>query len=121
MIFSKENSSKANIIYDINECDINGIYEEDKTLTEQNNENKRNSSTDSNDYCIIDKQRSSSENNHRKQSVQSSKNNSLVFVVEIDHPYLEKCKFKKEFIFETLEFYNKLKEIISKSESSLKL
>jgi hypothetical protein len=40
------------------------------------------------------------------------KNKHLTFYIEIDHPYQERCVLKNEDVFETMDLYRQLKNII---------
>jgi hypothetical protein len=76
LIFSSKEQSKANIIYDLNECEVTAKI---NTV----NKEEANSPIKS-DYQVT-----------------------------IDHPYLQKCFLKSEYIFETLEFYNNIKQFVN--------
>jgi hypothetical protein len=43
---------------------------------------------------------------------QDYSNSHLNYMIEIDHPYLQKCVIKGDYIFDALEFYKQLKRFI---------
>ncbi len=124
LIFFKENSAKANIIYDLRECMIKGNYVQDSL----NNYNKikRNSRTYfklsnmslANEKLFNDKKRKSSRSSNNPTSSNTDEDNDTItnkmhlnYLVEVDHPYQQKCVIKSDCVFEALEFYKNLTKI----------
>ncbi len=90
------------MIYDLKDCEVKGTYVEEKDLREHI---KRTSSSFGglNNYRNVLSYSSDAKDN----------NLHLNYLIEVDHPYQQKCVLKNEYIFETIEFYNKLKKIIN--------
>ena len=101
MIYYKKLTDKANIVYDLKDCEVRGNYVEESQVVIQGK--KKNSSSFGSSF------------NPKKSlsySCDAKDNNiHLNYLIEIDHPYLQKCILKNEYIFETIEFYNKLKKL----------
>ena len=106
MIYNKKNSDKANIIYDLKECEIKGNYVEDNHIIELN---RNYSST----FVSVNKKKDRNGKRYSLDSRDEVKNYHLNYLIEIDHPYQQKCVLKNDYIFETVELYNKLKNIIN--------
>lgn len=102
MIYYKKLTDKANIVYDLKDCEIRGTYVEESQVVEWK---KKNSSSFG---ATINPKKSLSYSCDAKDN-----NIHLNYLIEIDHPYQQKCILKNEYIFETIEFYNKLKKIIN--------
>jgi hypothetical protein len=122
LIFNSENSNKANIIYDLTECEIRANSLEITNLninTGIKNElttGKKNSNSTKNLITV--------KNDKNGKKVNSSSTNKILkfnsdvenyknYEIEIDHPYLQKCLIKSESIFETLEFYSQIKNLVN--------
>jgi hypothetical protein len=102
LIYYKPLAEKANTVYDLKDCQVKGNYVEENQITECK---KRNSSSFG---AILNLRKS------LNYSCDAKDNNiHLNYLIEIDHPYQQKCVLKNEYIFETIEFYNKLKKIIN--------
>ncbi len=106
MIYNKKNSDKANIIYDLKECEIKGNYIEDNNFIEID---RHYSCT----FGYVNKRKDHNGKRYSLDSKEELKNSHLNYLIEIDHPYQQKCVLKNEYIFETVELYNKLKNIIN--------
>lgn len=117
LIYLKKNAEKANLIYDLRECEIRGNYIEESKFDKRNTIMKHNSNSFVN---ILKKssvnlqdiyQRKRSSSNYQRQ--EPEKMSQLNYLIEIDHPYLQKCVLKNDYIFEALDFYKQLKQIIN--------
>ena len=104
LIFNQDNTAKANMCYDLKECDIIGKFVDEKNSKKKN---KKSSSVSSfnelNNY-----------NNFHIKPLSGEKNellDQLNFVIDIDHPYLQKCYIKCDNLLESLEFYNEIIKI----------
>jgi hypothetical protein len=123
LVYYKEKAQKANVIYDLDECEIKGSYIQEipqdllKIYKRNSNANFK-----LNPLCLetkssIRKRRSSDHlttlttSTSDEESENSRKHSHLNYLIEIDHPYQQKCLIKGESVFETLEIYNKLKKL----------
>ncbi len=106
LIFFKETSPKANIIYDLEECLINGGFYEENSL-EEIRFRKRNLSLLEENISVVDiKLRHSSDNLTTSTFDQSSITQpNLNYRIEIEHPYQQKIVFIGENMLKTIEFY----------------
>ena len=120
LIFFKENSKKANIIYDLTECTIKGKYFREKLKTKESSSFIRKTVT----LGDLKKAKLSNTNKKRKSSgalqnissacdsEEDSQELHLNFLIDIDHPYQKKCLIKGSHIFETLDFFKKIKVLV---------
>ena len=123
LIYYKENSKKANVIYDLAECSIKGNYFRDKSeKLDLFNNLKKTPTTVSLSKPRIDanlvKKRKSSGALHSFSTASNLEEDNEVqdthlnYLIEIDHPYQKKCQMKGDHIFESVEFFKKIKRII---------
>lgn len=123
LIYYKENSKKANVIYDLSECNLKGNYFRDK-LDIAIPQFKKSPTFFNLSQPKLDgtnQKRRRSSNFHSFSTTLNSLDQEeeinwpdmhLNFLIEVDHPYQKKCFFKGEHIFDTVEFYQKIKRLI---------
>jgi hypothetical protein len=122
LIFFKENSKKANIIYDLSECTIKGNYFREKIYNLENFSHKRNTVTAlSLKKTKLELERKKTRSRGTMHSFSTSCNSEveddlqethLNYLIDIDHPYQKKCQIKGCHVFETLEFFRKIKRFV---------
>ena len=123
MVYYKENSKKANVIYDLTECSIKGNYFRDKSEKQDLFSHLKKTHTTVSlskprmDASLVKKRKSSAALHSFSTASNLEEDNEiqethLNYLIEIDHPYQKKCQIKGDHIFETLEFFKKIKRII---------
>ena len=125
LVFFKQNAIKANLIYDLKECEIKGNYIRENI--EQNFNRISNlrkiynsfvklfgKQKDLQDVALYQQRRYSFatikciENNEEKDDIIHPKEH-LNLIIEIQHHYQQKLMIKGVYIFEAIEFYKILK------------
>ncbi len=111
LFFNNSDAHKAMICYDMNECHIKGRYVEEQESKKMNYLNemsrkslkgKKSKSLSSN--RISDKSNSDCENNESIRQIN--------YVIEIDDPYLHKCYIKSNNLFDSMDFYNQVLNVL---------
>ena len=123
LVYYKDKVQKANIIYDLDECEIKGSYIQEIYL-DHIKTYKRNSNIDikyntlSLEIKLPLKKRRSSDHltylttyTSDEEIEYSRKHSHLNYLIEIDHPYQQKCLIKGESVFETIELFNRLRKL----------
>ena len=124
LVFLKQNSIKASLIYDLKECQIKGNYIRENTdeiskrimrLRKNYNSFVRLFTKNDLEKTAFFKQRRYSfstikciQNNEAKDDIIHPKEH-LNLIIDIEHPYQKKLMMKGVYIFDTLEFYKILK------------
>jgi len=116
LIFTQKNSSKAILSYDLRESEVKGkLVEENETARR----NKTRSSTivrnPGKAYTLSSIKRSKSLSliNISDSSLNEKIDliRQLNYVVEINHPYLQKCFLKSKSLIKSMDFYNHIQNI----------
>lgn len=127
LIYFKENANKAHIIYDITECEVNAKFLQDHSF-EYNNQFKLTQSFKirSNKLEIpenlVNRTRLSSTNLTMKTSSTTDEDHDFIFkpahlnyLIEINHPYQQKCVIKGNYVFEAMDLFHNLEKINGKT------
>jgi hypothetical protein len=127
LIYFKENAPKAHIIYDITECEVNAKFLQDYSY-EYNNQFKynQNSKIKSNKLDLpenlVNRTRMSSTNLTMKTNSTMDEDQDFIFrpahlnyLIEINHPYQQKCVIKGNYVFEAMDLFHKLEKINGKT------
>jgi len=123
LIFNKENAKKADLVYDIHDCEIKSHkLEEDKfsltrpTLLKSSSINyyelaHTTDFTSSVTSSLEMKRNNSLSNILKYSSLESSEKCLLNYEIEIEHPYLNSCFLRGEFSTKSLTFYEQLMQV----------
>lgn len=117
LFFQSKDSSKASMSYDLKECEVSGRFIEESERVFW----KKNHFSSTFELCGFNqkpqgfqKKRSLSLNHKidKKETFDRSELiNQLNYMVEIEHPYMQKCYLKCKHLIDSMEFYSKIANI----------
>jgi len=118
LVFSQKESNKAMLSYDIKECEIKGkMVEEENEREDYGRRSKVSSSYLPRPFGhkAPAKRKSLSCTNVNEKIRSKYENIDLIrqlnYVIEIDHPYLQKCFIKSKNLIDSMDFYNHILSI----------
>jgi len=109
LFFNQKSSFKAFLSYDINECQVKGKYieEQEERYSHTFDSKLRKGKNDGLKRALS----LSDLNINRNMFSDNVVTKQLNYIIEIDHPYLEKCSIKCNNLIDSLDFYNEIQFI----------
>ena len=109
LIFNNNTSSKAFSSYDVKECEIIGKVVEEVDVSNNQKRLSHCNLTGPLHGTSISSDNILNANNKYYENIDLVK--QLNYIVEIDHPYLQKCLIKSKNLIDSMDFYNQILNI----------
>jgi hypothetical protein len=115
LFFSTKDSCKATMSYELKECEISGkVIEESEIRFKSKFTFHSTAELKVLANRAIGKERSLSANrtaDRKKSYDRSDIARQLNYMIELEHPYMQKCYIKSKYLIDSMEFYNHITNI----------